>query len=70
MTTYWAMEYHPFSKRAKPWIHYSSIRTTRCAAWATAYDKATPEWTKEIDRRRRKGLIKCVQVTVQKVGEA
>lgn len=67
MTTYWALEYQPFNKRAKPRIHYGSVRKTRSDSWFTAYENATPEWRKHLDSRRRKGLIKCVKVTVQKV---
>ena len=67
MTTCWALEYQPSSRRVKPWIDYRSIRKTRLDAWDTAYEKAAAAWVKELDKRRRKGLIKCVKVTIQKV---
>lgn len=65
MKTYWAIEWTPHSKQAKPWIYYRSIHSTRKATVAHLYENATPEWRKEIDARRRKNIIRIVRVTVE-----
>lgn len=69
MSTLWAIRHTTRSGSA--WLDYTSVRSTRRECWR-AYDKAqegaTAKWHAEVKRRRRKGLIRAVKVTLKEIG--
>lgn len=65
MKTLWAIQIQPFSSRCKPWIDYRTVRRLRKDAWAAFREDATEQWLRTIEKRRRKGLIRCVKVTLE-----
>lgn len=67
--TLWAIQWGPHSNRARGWIDYTTISTLRRDAWAefeknTNHRNVSEKWLKEVKRRRRKGLIRAVRVTL------
>ena len=64
MTTLWAIEVTPLDGRGKPWIDHTTVSGLRRYAWAI-FAVGTPLTIQEIKRRRRKGLLRAVKVTIQ-----
>lgn len=75
--TLWAIQWGPYptNPRSKGWIDVTTVNPQRKGAWATWVRQnigdgelgAREEWKRELLKRRRKGWIKAVKVTLARV---
>ena len=74
----WAIQWGPYPTNPRSragWIDVSTIRPQRNQAWAAWTSQnigegeagARPEWKQELMRRRRKGWIKAIRVTLERI---
>ncbi|MDB5975202.1 MAG: hypothetical protein JWR07_1962 [Nevskia sp.] len=66
MTTLWAIQHTTHS--GSTWLDYTTVRSTRREAWRTLddhYKDYADRWIKELARKRRKGILRAVKVTLR-----
>lgn len=66
MITLWAIQHT--TRSGSTWLDHTTVRSTRREAWRAsdkANEGATDKWIKELARRRRKGTMRAVKVTLQ-----
>lgn len=69
MTILWAIRHT--TRAGSTWLDHTTVRCTRRECWRVFYkasEGATAKWHAEVERRRRKGLIRAIKVTLKELG--
>ena len=69
----WAIQWGPYpsNPRSRGWIDHRSVSMKRSDAWKRFAENesphATDKWKAEVKKRRRKGWIKAVRVSLERI---
>lgn len=69
----WAIQWGPYptNPRCRGWIDHTTVSIKRTEAWDRFAENesphATDKWKAELKKRRRKGWIKAVRVSLERI---